>query len=198
MLMSWTKKLRSATRAAWWIWVELWMKKDETAYLAPDNTIFKAPLRDSLEPSPFPNPLLSAWLHDLDLLQIDQIICFMLVIQFTLTPLLAGLYAVQSLTPLWRANSLRWIAARSTRRILSVAWTKAEAVYFDTSYMEASMSEARDKRNGVLNPAERMMWGKRRATKINPICRCIEDVGHPECMSIGYVFMFAILMWPFS
>jgi len=24
-----------------------------------------------------------------------------------------------------------------------------------------------------------------------------EDVDHPECMSIGYVFMFAILMWPF-
>ena len=32
------------------------MKKDETAYLARDNTIFKAPLRDSIEPSPFPNP----------------------------------------------------------------------------------------------------------------------------------------------
>jgi len=79
------------------------MKKDETAYLARDNTIFKAPLRDSLEPSPFPNPhlpLLGARLHDLDLLQIDQIICFILVIQFTLTPLLAGLYAVGSLTPL--------------------------------------------------------------------------------------------------
>jgi len=65
------------------------------------------------------------------------------------------------------------------------------------------MSEARDKRNGVLNTAEGMMWGKRRrATKIKPICRCIdtdqEDVGHQECMSIGYVFMFAILMWPFS
>jgi len=86
------------------------MKKDETAYLACDNTSFKAPLRDSLEPSPFPNPhlpLFGARLHDLDLLQIDQIICFMLVIQFTLTPLLAGLYAVESLTPLWRTNSLR-------------------------------------------------------------------------------------------
>jgi len=32
------------------------MKKDETAYLSRDNTIFKAPLRDSLELSPFPNP----------------------------------------------------------------------------------------------------------------------------------------------
>ena len=53
------------------------MKKDETAYLARDNTIFKAPLSDSLEPSPFPDPhlpLLGARLHDLDLLQIDQII----------------------------------------------------------------------------------------------------------------------------
>ena len=61
------------------------MKKDETAYLARDNTIIKAPLKDSLELSPFPNPhlpLLGARLHDLDL-QIDQIICFMLVIQFT-------------------------------------------------------------------------------------------------------------------
>jgi len=80
--------------------------------------------------------------------------------------------------------------------------SKAEAVLFDMSDMEASMSEARDKRNGVLNMAEGMTWGKRRrATKINPICRCIdtdyEDVGHPECMSIGYVSMFAILMWPF-
>ena len=37
--------------------------------------------------------------------------------------MLAGLYAFESLTPLWRANSLRWIATRSTRRILYVAWT---------------------------------------------------------------------------
>ena len=64
------------------------MKKDETAYLTPDNTIFHAPLRDSLEPSPTLNahlPLLSTRLHDLHLLQINQVICFLLVIviQFT-------------------------------------------------------------------------------------------------------------------
>ena len=69
------------------------MKKDETAYLARDNTIFKAPSRDFLEPSPFPSPhlpLIGARLHDLDLLQINQIICFILVIQFTCDTVAGG------------------------------------------------------------------------------------------------------------
>jgi len=76
------------------------MKKDETAYLVPDNTISKAPLGNSLEPSPFPNPHLpplGARLHDLDHLQIHQMICFMLVIQFTCDTVAGGGI---SLTPL--------------------------------------------------------------------------------------------------
>ena len=44
-------------------------------------------------------------LHSFDLLQIGQIICFMLVMNSLVAPLLAGLYAVESLTPLWGPDS---------------------------------------------------------------------------------------------
>jgi len=84
-------------------------EKDERAYMAPDVTIFIAPPDSSPEPSPFSNacfPLFSARSHSFDLLlQIGQIICFMLVMNSLVAPLLAGLYAVESLTPLWRADS---------------------------------------------------------------------------------------------
>jgi len=43
--------------------------------MAPENTSFNAPLEDSLEPSLFSNPLLSAIWHDFNLLlQIGHII----------------------------------------------------------------------------------------------------------------------------
>ena len=74
------------------------MKKDERAHKAPHDTIFNPPVRNSLKPPRFPNPhllLLGARLHDL--LQIGQIIYFMLVdaVQFT-----HGI-VVKSLIPLW-------------------------------------------------------------------------------------------------
>ena len=71
-------------------------EKDERAYMAPPDS--------SPEPSPFSNSCfpLSARSHSFDLLlQIGQIICFMLVMNSLVAPLLAGLYAVESLTPLW-------------------------------------------------------------------------------------------------
>ena len=59
------------------------MKKDERAYITPHDTVSNVPLRESLEPSPFPNsslPLHRARLHDLNLLQIGRIVSFMLII----------------------------------------------------------------------------------------------------------------------
>jgi len=74
-------------------------EKDERAYIAPDVTIFIAPLDNSPEPSPFSNasfPLLSARLHSFDIfLHIGQTICFMRVMNSLLAPLLVGLYAVE-------------------------------------------------------------------------------------------------------
>ena len=57
-------------------------KKDET-YITPNDTIFHAPLTDSVEPSPFHNihlPLLGIRFHDLNLLQSSQFICSILVV----------------------------------------------------------------------------------------------------------------------
>ena len=135
------------------------MKKDETAYLAPDNTIFKAPLRDSLELSPFPNPhlpLLGAWLHDLDLLQIDQIICFMLIIQFTCDTVAGGVICSwitdTSLKGQQFALNSCKVHAKDSFCCLDEDSSKAEAVLFDTSDMEASlrnMPEASD--NHLMN-----------------------------------------------
>jgi len=67
------------------------MKKDEAAYLVPDNTILNTPRRDLVFSIPNPHLLLlGARLHDLDLLQIDQSICFILVIQFTCDTVAGG------------------------------------------------------------------------------------------------------------
>jgi len=65
------------------------MKKDEAAYLVPDNTILNTPRRDLVFFTPNPHlPLLGVRLHDLDL-----------------TPSLAGLFAAESLIPLWRSDN---------------------------------------------------------------------------------------------
>jgi len=39
--------MRPATQTAQCMWVELLMKKDERAHIAPDDAIFNAPLGDS-------------------------------------------------------------------------------------------------------------------------------------------------------
>ena len=76
-------------------------EKDERAYMAPDVTIFIAPLDNSPEPSLFFNtsfPLLSARLHSFDIfLHIGQIICFICIMNLLMAPLLVGLYAVEFL-----------------------------------------------------------------------------------------------------
>ena len=78
------------------------MKKDETAYLARDNTIFKAPLRDSIEPSPFPNPIFLSSVPDYmtSIFRSTKLSASCSSSNSLVTPLLAELYAVESLTPL--------------------------------------------------------------------------------------------------
>ena len=55
-MMNWARELRSTTRAAQCMWVELSMKRDERTHIVPEDTIFSAPLGNSfgLLHSPMP------------------------------------------------------------------------------------------------------------------------------------------------
>jgi len=80
----------------------------------------------------------------------------------------------------------------------------SKAILFDMETSLKNMLEARDKWNGVLNTVEEICkereGGWPRSTLfvvIVSIDADYKDVNHPECMGIGYIFMFAISMWPF-
>jgi len=87
-------------------------EKDERAYINPDDTIFNAPSGDSLFPDAH-LPLLGARFYDVDLsLRSARLFAWPWSSSSNslVALLLAGSNAVGLLTPLWRANTLHWIA----------------------------------------------------------------------------------------
>jgi len=87
-------------------------EKDERAYINPDDTIFNAPSGDSLFPDAH-LPLLGARFYDVDLsLRSARLFAWPWSSSSNslVALLLAGSDAVGLLTPLWRANTLHWIA----------------------------------------------------------------------------------------
>ena len=120
------------------MWIELSMKRNERAYIVPDDTIFNAPFRKFSSPSLFlsaNHPFCDARLHSLDL----QFI----VVQFTLGTVVDGArcgWITETFFggPQFLLKSCRLLTHKKNFCCLDVY---GGAIFSDTSYMEASMKK---------------------------------------------------------
>ena len=158
-------------------------------------------MRDLVFSIPNPHlPLLGARLHDLDLLQIDQIICFMLVIQFTRDTVAGGVICswITDTSLKGQQFALNSCKVHKKDSFRCLDGDSSNAIFFDR---KASLRNIWGKETNEMECwilprgwCEEREGGRQRPTLfvvVVSIDADYEDVGYPECMT-GYLSYYRL------